>query len=128
MALAALLTALISAPAMSQDMIVPEMTIHDFFGMEPVEFMKGIHGRDVAAKTVKFARIDIVKDASTPYHNHPDEQFVLVLEGSIKAKSGDKEYILTPGQLMMVPAYVDHTYTALEDSVTIEVFGPGRPF
>ena len=30
-----------------------------------------------------------------------------------------------PGDLVVVPAYVEHGYEALEDSITIEAVGPG---
>ena len=112
----------------SQQFVEPKMEVHNFFGMEPEQFMEGIFGRDVALNTIKFARIDIEEGRSTPHHNHPDEQFVLVLEGRVRATSGENEFIVNPGELIAIPAYVEHTYTALEDSICIEIFGPGRPF
>ena len=48
----------------------------------------------------------------------------MLLEGRLRAISGDREFILTPGELVVIPAYVEHHYEALEDSVTLEAFGP----
>jgi len=109
-----------------QPLLVPEMTVHDLFGMEPRNFREGIMGRVVAAATVRLSRIEIAEGFSTPAHNHPDEEIVLLLEGSIRAVSGEHEFVLKPGELIVIPAYVEHHYVALEDSVTIEAFGPGR--
>ena len=109
-----------------QPLLDPEMTVHDLFGMEPRNFREGILGRVVAAATVRLSRIEITEGFSTPAHNHPDEEIVLLLEGSIRAVSGDNEFVLQPGELILIPAYVEHHYVALEDSVTIEAFGPGR--
>jgi unsaturated pyranuronate lyase len=109
-----------------QSLIQPKLTVHDLFGMQPREVREGIKGRSVSAATIRLSRIEVAKGFSTPDHNHPDEEIVLLLEGRIKAVSGGEEFILEPGQLIMIPAYVQHHYEALESSVTIETFGPGR--
>lgn len=109
-----------------QPLIVPEMEKHDLYNAPARNNRPGITGRSVAMPTVRISRIDITAGSTTPDHNHPDEELVLVLEGSVKAKMGDKEFIINPGELFTIPAYVQHSYEALEDSVTIEVFGPGR--
>ena len=83
-------------------------------------------GQVVAAVTVRLSRIEIAEGFFTPAHNHPDEEIVLLLEGNIRAVSGEHEFVLKPGELIVIPAYVEHHYVALEDSVTIEAFGPNR--
>jgi quercetin dioxygenase-like cupin family protein len=72
------------------------------------------------------SRIEVATGHSTPDHNHPDEEIILLLEGRIKGVSGDKEFFLEPGEVIIIPAYVQHHYEAIESSVTIEVFGPGN--
>lgn len=109
-----------------QPLIEPAMTVHDLFGMEPRGGRPGIKGRGVSAATVRLSRVEVAEGFSTPDHNHPDEEIVLLIEGSIKAVSGEKEFFLEPGELIVIPAYVQHHYEALVDSVTIEAFGPGR--
>jgi len=49
----------------------------------------------------------------------------MLLEGRLRAFSGDREFLLEPGDMVVVPAYVEHRYEALEDSVTVEAVGPG---
>jgi quercetin dioxygenase-like cupin family protein len=109
-----------------QPLVEPAMTVHDLFGMEPREVMEGIKARAVGAATVRIARIEVETGHSTPDHNHPDEEIILLLEGRIKGVSGDKEFFLEPGEVIVIPAYVHHHYEAIESSVTVEVFGPGR--
>ena len=58
-------------------------------------------------------------------HNHANELIVMLLEGRLRAFSGDREFLLEPGDMVVVPAYVEHRYEALEDSVTVEAVGPG---
>lgn len=109
-----------------QPLIQPKMTVENLFGMEPREAMPGVKSRGVSAATMRLSRIEVATGHSTPDHNHADEEIVLLLEGRIKATSGDQEFILEPGQLIIIPAYVQHHYEALVSSVTIEAFGPGR--
>jgi quercetin dioxygenase-like cupin family protein len=108
-----------------QPVIEAKMTVHDLFGMEPRGVMEGIKARGIGAATVRMARIEVETGHSTPDHNHPDEEIILLLEGRIKGVSGDEEFFLEPGEVIVIPAYVQHHYEAIESSVTIEVFGPG---
>jgi quercetin dioxygenase-like cupin family protein len=109
----------------AQPLIQPKMEMHDLFGMQPRNIRPGIVGRAVSLATLRLSRIEISKGTSTPDHNHADEEIVLLLEGSIRAYSGGKEFLLKPGEMITIPAYVQHHYVALTDSVTIEAFGPG---
>ncbi len=122
--------ALFSQSASTQQfhpLIEAEMESHNLFGMEGREVMPGITVRNIAMATIRMNRIDITEGSSTPNHNHPDEEIVMLLEGSVIGYMGDKEYRLDePGETITIPAYVQHRYLALEDSVTIELFGPGR--
>ena len=108
-----------------QHLIEPKMTIVDFFGMEPSNPMDGITARSIDLATMRLARIEVATGHSTPDHNHPDEEVIIVLEGRVKAVSGDEEFVLGPGEMIVIPAYVQHHYEAIESSVTIEAFGPG---
>jgi len=108
-----------------QPLLEPEMEIVDLVNLKPRSPREGLHMRADGLATIRIGRLNIEAGASTPSHNHANEQMVLVLEGRIRAFSGDKEFELGPGEMFKVPAYVHHYYTALEDSLTIEVFGPG---
>ena len=125
-ALVSVIIIMFAHQGISQQLMEPEMTVHDLDGMTARNPREGLHVQNVAAATVRFNRIQIATGASTPNHNHPDEEVVYLLEGSIKAFSGDREFVLEPGELIIIPAYVQHHYEALEDSVTLEAFGPGR--
>ena len=105
----------------------PKMESHNLFTAPGRQVRPGITARRIPMATISVIRIDITEGNSTPDHNHPDEQIVILLEGSVKAYMGETEFLLDePGDMITIPAYVPHTYTALEDSATIEVFGPGR--
>jgi len=112
--------------AQPQALIEPAMEVHDLFGMDGRNIRPGITGRAVAMATVRISRIELEKGFSTPSHNHADEEIVLILEGHAIAYMGDESFAFGPGEMITIPAYVEHRYEALEDVVSIEVFGPGR--
>lgn len=96
----------------------------------PVEkFGEGIDRRYVAMSTIAQTWIEMKKGEFSPLHNHPDEQTVVLISGSLRARSGKKgEEIYTdmePGDILAVPGEVIHQVEALEDSVFCEAFGPG---
>ncbi len=95
--------------------------------MEP-RGREGFSAHFVSAATIRMLRAEVAAGTSTTHHNHPDEEMVYVVEGRIRVFSGGNEVELGAGELVVFPAYVDHHYEAIEDSMTIEVFGPGRTF
>ena len=95
------------------------------------EFRKGINLRKVETKTMTMARVTWKKGAFSPLHRHENEQIVILIEGRLRARSGERGsevYVeMNPGDFFSVPSYALHQVEALEDSVSVEVFGPG-PF
>jgi unsaturated pyranuronate lyase len=66
------------------------------------------------------------KGAVLPRHSHPHEQTGYLVRGRIRLSVGADEYEAEPGDSWSIPGGVEHGATALEDSVTIEVFAPVR--
>lgn len=110
-----------------QPLMEPEMALYNFSEMEP-RGREGFSAHFVSAATIRMLRAEVTAGTSTTHHNHPDEEMVYVVEGRIRVFSGGNEVELGAGELVVFPAYVDHHYEAIEDSMTIEVFGPGRTF
>ena len=93
------------------------------------KFGEGIDLRRVSLTTIAQTWIEMKQGEFSPLHRHEDEQSVVLIQGSLRARSGPKgEEIYTemePGDIMMVPSNVIHQVEALEDSVFSEAFGPG---
>ena len=81
--------------------------------------------RRISGDAVGLIRVEWPAGTITTPHNHANELIVLLIEGRLRALGGETEFILMPGDLVVVPAYVEHGYEALEDSITIEAVGPG---
>ena len=110
-----------------QPLMEPEMALYNFNELEP-RTREGFAAHLVSAATIRMLRAEVAAGTSTNHHNHPDEEMVYVVEGRIRVFSGGNEVELGAGELVVFPAYVDHHYEAIVDSMTIEVFGPGRTF
>ena len=110
-----------------QPLMEPEMALYNFNELEP-RVRAGFSAHLVSAATIRMLRAEVAAGTSTAHHNHPDEEMVYVVDGRIRVFSGGSEVELEAGELVVFPAYVDHHYEAIEDSMTIEVFGPGRTF
>ena len=119
------LSANLSFAQAERPLLEPALEVFNLYEMEPTVNPLGIELRTVGLSAIRIAQVKLKKGQSTPSHNHAFEQMVLIVEGRARATSGDQEFILEPGQMFAAPAFIHHTYTALEDTVAIEVFGPG---
>ena len=67
------------------------------------------------------------KGATVPTHQHPNEQYSLITQGSVMVKIADKEIIVKAGEGIIIPPNVPHSFTALEDNtIDIDFFSPER--
>src|SRR5215218_1147675 len=48
-------------------------------------------------------------------HSHPNEQWIYILEGTFKAKVGDKDVEAKPGSVLYIPSNVVHSGKATAD-------------
>lgn len=79
----------------------------------------------VNGTTVGLMNVRWPKGAFAEPHNHAVELIVSVASGRLRVMSGGEEFILEPGDVVAFPAWVDHGFEALEDTVTYEAAGPG---
>lgn len=60
------------------------------------------------------------------YHSHPHEQSGYVISGKIRMKFDEYDEILQAGDSYSIPAGIDHSINALEDSKEVTFFSPPR--
>jgi quercetin dioxygenase-like cupin family protein len=64
---------------------------------------------------------------AVPMHSHPHEQIGFVLEGRGKLIIGDKEEIVEPGVLLVIPSNIPHGGERLQEKLVIlDFFSPVR--
>lgn len=67
------------------------------------------------------------KGAVVPTHQHSNEQYSLILSGSVEVKINDTAYIVKAGDGIIIPPNVPHSFTALEDNtIDVDFFSPSR--
>jgi len=85
----------------------------------------GITSSGVMTDTTWIIFITIEAGSSSAHHNHPDEQTMILHSGRVRATVEDREYVMEPGDVLILPSYVPHQMVAIEDSTWTEVHGPG---
>lgn len=116
---------LVFSNAGSSQVTAPKMMLHSLENLESRNMEDGRVTRRISGDAIGLIRVEWPAGTITTPHNHANELIVLLIEGRLRALGGETEYILMPGDLVVVPAYVEHGYEALEDSITIEAVGPG---
>ena len=68
------------------------------------------HNLSVPGRETVQARIDIAPGATVPWHRHPGEEVIYVVEGTLEYQlAGQKPVTLSAGDVLFVPAGVAHT-------------------
>ena len=58
-------------------------------------------------------------------HQHPQEQFVWVIKGTIRFRFGGEERTIKPESIVVIPGGVEHEAFFPEDTEVIDFFAPG---
>ena len=102
----------------------PVMEVVKAEDIEVREMQDGRVTQRISAATVGLIKVEWPAGTSTTAHNHANELVLHVLEGRLRAYSSGEEFVAEAGDVIVIPAWVDHRYEALEDSVTVEAAGP----
>jgi quercetin dioxygenase-like cupin family protein len=103
---------------------IPHLYEFDKMPMEKINdkisrrYVYGVH-----AMLVLF---DLKKGAIIPDHNHESEQVTYIIKGKVRVHSEGKEFIVSKGEVLLIPPYAMHRFEALEDTHDIDVFAPIR--
>jgi quercetin dioxygenase-like cupin family protein len=79
--------------------------------------MPGVRCKDLT--NTRFATCPLMRmpaGTGADAHSHPNEQWIYVLEGTLRAKIGDQDFEAKPGTLLYIPSKVVHPVKATPDS------------
>ena len=119
------LVALIFSIVCTAQIIAPEGRFESWDEIEPHNVRNGVRARPVQGDTVSFTRVELDSGAKAPDHNHADEQFIYLEMGMVSGYVGTMEYILEPGDIIVIPAWTRYGFEAVEGTVWFEVHGTG---
>lgn len=70
--------------------------------------------------------IYLKKGSHVPKHSHVSEQLTFVIEGLLRFQIDGEEIMVGPGEILVIPAWVEHEATAVEETRELDIFGPIR--
>ena len=99
---------------------------HEFDKMPMEKLNDKVSRRYVYGVNVMLVMFDLKKGAIIPDHHHESEQITYIVKGKVKVFSSGKEFIVSKGEVLVIPPNVVHRFEALEDTHDIDVFSPLR--
>lgn len=84
----------------------------------------------VIADAMMISRVNLRTGFKVPSHAHANEQIVVMLSGRCRfglGKEGTAEYReqeVNGGEVLVLPSWVPHSCTALQDTVILDLFSP----
>lgn len=95
--------------------------------LPPQLLADGYLARAAHGEHLTLAVIEVEPNAELPEHEHANEQFGLVIEGSLVFRVGDETRTVGPGEIWRIPSNTSHAVTGgPEGAVAIDVFSPPR--
>jgi len=99
----------------------------DLRSIPPQLLADGYLARAVHGKQLTMAVVEIAPGAELTEHRHANEQFGMVLEGSVVFRIGKETKTVEPGGIWRIPAETPHAVTGgMEGAVVIDIFSPAR--
>jgi quercetin dioxygenase-like cupin family protein len=75
----------------------------------------------LASQSMTVAMVEAQKGTSELPHSHDHEQAVLVLRGAWRFQMNGQEFTVRANQMLSIPAQVEHSALALEDTVAVDI-------
>ena len=99
----------------------------DLHAIPPQLLAGGYLARAVHGERLALAVVEVESGAGLPEHQHDNEQFGIVIEGSVVFRVGDETRTLGPGGIWRIPSGSPHAVSGGEaGAVVIDVFSPAR--
>jgi quercetin dioxygenase-like cupin family protein len=89
--------------------------------------VEGAASKLLFGQRIMLSFIEIAPHTHFPRHRHPEEQFMVVLEGEIDEIVGDQVVRLRKGDICYLPSNMEHGgYTYESPCRAIDIFSPPR--
>lgn len=108
--------------------VTPSAVQHFAFASLPTRAVNAQTMRSmVSGQEGTIGRLVYRKGAIIPRHQHPNEQYSLILQGSVRVSIKGKTYLVKAGEGLIIPPNVPHQFEALENgTVDVDFFTPRR--
>lgn len=119
-----IISVLSMAKAYAQD---PEVQHFKFKELPVKNLAPGITRSIASGERATIGYFVFKKGAVVPLHHHENEQYTVILKGSVKIAIQGKDIIVKAGEAIIIPPNVPHEFTSLEDgTIDMDYFAPKR--
>lgn len=103
-----------------------KVTVHRWDEIELEKVTQMISRKIVAGEREMIAQVYLKRGALIPIHHHDSEQMTYVLQGALKFLVEGIELTVGQGEIVHIPSGIPHQAEALEDTLELDLFSPGR--
>ena len=104
-----------------------ETVVHHRWSDVPSETITPfIARRYITGDRVTVARFELKQNGVVPRHSHEQEQISYVVNGRLKFLINGQELLVSAGEVLQIPSWVEHEVHVLEDTQVLDVFSPVR--
>ena len=103
---------------------------HDWAEVPADHPVAGVTRQMIRGERMMVGRFVVEEGFHVEPHVHHNEQITLVIEGCLRFRVGTvgsdemRDEEVGPGQVMVLPPFVPHGITALENSLALDIFSP----
>jgi quercetin dioxygenase-like cupin family protein len=80
----------------------------------------------ITADRVTLAHFQLKKGGVVPPHAHEQEQLSHVITGALRFVVNGQEMLVSAGEVIQIPSWLEHEVQVVEDTFVIDVFCPLR--
>ena len=90
------------------------------------EIFPGLDAKFIHSNNMTVSIVKIKDGAVVPEHAHPHEQITIMQEGNLEINLKGEDYLLTNGDILVIPSSELHSAKALSNCTVIDIFNPVR--
>lgn len=94
--------------------------------VEQEKIHEGVARQVIWGREGTLARFQFARGTHVSAHAHASEQFTCMEAGAMRIRAGASEQVLRAGDILVIPADVQHEVWVLEDAVVLDFFAPAR--
>ncbi len=102
------------------------MSLFKLDKIKEIKLIEGITAKVVTAESMTVAHVTLLEGAILPEHAHINEQVLNLIKGELELIVAGEKFVLTAGQVMVLPGNVPHSGRAIKECYVVDVFHPIR--
>ncbi len=106
--------------------MTPDAALHRWSDLRLEKVTAMVSCKVIAGDRQTMIQAYLKRGAQIPLHAHEADQLVYILRGVMRCVVGTREITVREGEVLHVPARLQHQAEAVEDTFELVVFAPGQ--